>query len=301
MAQILFGLIIFLVGFVVVTLLFRIDPNVMEWKTRSKITLLFALALVVIPAAMIKFVPANSVGIKFNVFSGVSEQVLLEGMNIKSPFDKVYIIPTEIQTRIVSGLSGQTEDAQWIKIEMDVKYRVSRQNALKVFLDFRTLENAADNFITPIAQRSIESVTTQYNVMEILGEKRNEAYSLIEEEVKTRLAASGIEFVSLVLTDTDAGAAIELAIEQEAVAKKAVETAMQVQARAQIEADTKVLQAEAAARVAIIEAQAQADANILLSKSITPEILKRMEMEARIKWGWVTIQTGSVIVDSSTR
>lgn len=277
-----------------------LDHQTGVWKVRPR-QLLSLIVLIAFGLVMsIKFIPANSVGIKFNAFSGVSQEILLEGINVKTPFDSVFVIPTEIQTKSVEGLTGQTKDAQWIKIQMDVKYRVSRQNALKVFLDFRTLENVANSFITPIAQRSIESVTTQYNVMEILGEKRNEVYTLIENEVKNRLSASGIEFVSLVLTDTDAGQAIEAAIEQEAVAKKAVETAMQIQARAQIEADTKVLQAESAARVAIIEAQAQADANILLSKSITPEILKRMEMEARNKWGWVTIQTGSAIIDTTT-
>jgi prohibitin 1 len=251
--------------------------------------LLPILALPILLFGIFATVPANSVAIVFDELSGVKQEIKSEGIHIKSIFEHYNIIPTDIKTKEVKGLTGQTKDAQWIKIEMDVKYRVSRQNALKVFLDFRTLDNVADSFITPIAQRSIESVTTKYNVIEVLGEKRNEVYTLIETEVKNRLAASGIEFVSLVLTDTDAGTAIEAAIEQEAVAKKAVETALQVQARAQIEADTKVIQAEAAARVAIIEAQAQADANILLSKSITPEILNRMEMEARIKWGWITI------------
>lgn len=269
---------------------FKVD-KLGEFKFKiNKFSFIFSsVSFIVLLFGMVARVPANSVAIVFDELSGVKQEIKSEGIHIKSIFEHYNIIPTDIKTKEVKGLTGQTKDAQWIKIEMDVKYRVSRQNALKVFLDFRTLDNVAESFITPIAQRSIESVTTKYNVIEVLGEKRNEVYSLIETEVKNRLAASGIEFVSLVLTDTDAGTAIESAIEQEAVAKKAVETALQVQARAQIEADTKVLQAEAAARVAIIEAQAQADANVLLSKSITPEILSRMEMEARIKWGWITI------------
>lgn len=285
-------LIAFVIVFVALFVIgsFKVDERG-DFKFRiNKFSFIFSSAsFIVLLFGMVARVPANSVAIVFDELSGVKQEIKSEGIHIKSIFEHYNIIPTDIKTKEVKGLTGQTKDAQWIKIEMDVKYRVSRQNALKVFLDFRTLDNVAESFITPIAQRSIESITTKYNVIEILGEKRNEVYSLIETEVKNRLAASGIEFVSLVLTDTDAGTAIESAIEQEAVAKKAVETALQVQARAQIEADTKVLQAEAAARVAVIEAQAQADANVLLSKSITPEILSRMEMEARIKWGWITI------------
>ncbi len=278
---------------------FEEDKHGME-KLRFKLrktTVLGLLPILLLGFGMVATVPVNSVGIVFNQFKGVQQEVRQEGIHIKSPFEKFYIIPTEIQSKELLGLTGQTKDAQWIQMDLDIKYRVSRTKAFEVFTRFRNLENVDSTLLSPIVQRSVESVTTQYNVIDILGEKRNEAYTLIEREVAARLAESGIEFISLVLTDTDAGSAIEQAIEQEAVAKKAVETALQVKARAEIDAQTKVMQASAAAEVAIIEAQAIADANMLMSNSITPEILRKMEMEARIKWGWITVSgAGGVIV-----
>lgn len=278
---------------------FEEDKHGME-KLRFKLrktTVLGFLPVLLLGFGMVVTVPVNSVGIVFNQFTGVQQEVRQEGIHIKNPFEKFYIIPTEIQSKELLGLTGQTKDAQWIRMDLDIKYRVSRTKAFEVFTRFRNLENVDNTLLSPIVQRSVESVTTQYNVIDILGEKRNEAYTLIEREVAARLAESGIEFISLVLTDTDAGSAIEQAIEQEAVAKKAVETALQVKARAEIDAQTKVMQASAAAEVAIIEAQAVADANMLMSNSITPEILRKMEMEARIKWGWITVSgAGGVIV-----
>ena len=268
----------------------------LRFKLR-KTTVLGLLPILLLGFGMVATVPVNSVGIVFNQFTGVQQEVRQEGIHVKSPFEKFYIIPTEIQSKELLGLTGQTKDAQWIQMDLDIKYRVSRTKAFEVFTRFRNLENVDNTLLSPIVQRSVESVTTQYNVIDILGEKRNEAYTLIEREVAARLAESGIEFISLVLTDTDAGSAIEQAIEQEAVAKKAVETALQVKARAEIDAQTKVMQASAAAEVAIIEAQAIADANMLMSNSITPEILRKMEMEARIKWGWITVSgAGGVLV-----
>ena len=125
--------------------------------------------------------------------------------------------------------------------------------------------------------------------------------------VKTRLQKSGIEFFSLVLLDTDAGQAIEQAIEREAVAKKEVETASQAQAKANVEAQTKVIEASAAAEVKIIEAEAaakmiainaeaEAEANRKISASLTNELLRKMEMEARIKHGWIEITGATPIV-----
>lgn len=247
----------------------------------------------------ISIVPVNSVGIIFSPFKGVSDIVLNEGLQIKSPFDKVYIISTEVRTKNVEGVSGQTKDAQWIKITMDIKYRVSETNAFEVFKRFKTLKNVDETLLSPLVQRAIESVTTKYNIIDILGEKRNAVYIEIEDAVKAKLSESGIEFFSLVLTDTDAGEAIEGAITKQAVAKKDTETAMQTQEKASIEANTKVIESEAAAKVQLIQAQAAADANKLMSNSITPEILSKMEMEARIKWGWITIQTGSAIIDTT--
>ena len=285
------------------------DGLAVVFKVSTKSFLSVLIGLFIISFGTFMAVPANSVGIVFNEFTGVKEEVMTEGFHFKTPFEKIYVISTEVRTKEVQGVTGQTKDAQWIAITMDIKYRVSVSNAFEVFRRFKSLDKVDSTLLSPLVQRAIESVTTKYNVIDILGEKRNEVYLLIEQEVKTRLAESGIEFFSLVLTDTDAGEAIEKAIEQEAVAKKAVETALQAQAKAEIEAQTKVLQAEAAAevtlieadakaKVVLIEAEAAAEANRLLSKSITPEILKKMEMEARIKWGWITISGAQLIVDA---
>lgn len=282
------------------------EPKLDGFKIRTR-QLFAILGLIPIVMSCITFVPVNTVGIKFNQFTGVSNEVLQEGMKFKTPFDSVYIISTEVQTKAVTEVTGQTKDAQWIKISMDIKYRVSPTNAFEVFKQFKNLENVNNMLLSPLVQRAIESVTTKYNVIDILGEKRNSVYTEIESVVKEKLSESGIDFFSLVLVDTDAGAALESAIEQEAVAKKAVETASQVQAKAQVEAQTKVLQATAAAEVQIIEAnaaaevktinaEAEAEANRKISASLTEQLLRSMEMEARKIHGWIEITGATPII-----
>ena len=187
---------------------------------------------------------------------------------------------------------------------IDIKYRVNREKAFEVFRLYRTLENVSNNLIEPVVQRSIETITTQYNVIEILGEKRNAVYQGIEKDLSERLSKNGIDFISINFMDTDAGEAIEVAIQNEAVAKKEVETAKQKLEKAQIESKEKIVQAEAErdaakirAEMLLIEAQAQAEANEILAQSLTPELLKKMEMDARMKWGWITVYTGEAIVN----
>lgn len=255
--------------------------------------------------ASVAVVPANNVGVIYSPFRGVSTQTLPEGMHQKGVLDKVYNISTEIQTSTLQNISGQTKDSQYITMVVDVKYRVDSAKAYEVFRQFRDLNNVSKNLIAPVVQRSIEAVSTQFNVIDILGEGRNDLYKGIENELKTRFAESGISFYSINFVDTDAGVAIEQAIQAEAVAKKAVETAEQERLKAEIEAQKRVVEAQAnkdkaaiEAETKIIEAEAEAKANAAIANSITPQLLEKMEMEARLKWGWVTVQGGSVITDA---
>lgn len=45
----------------------------------------------------------------------------------------------------------------------------------------------------------------------------------------------------------------------------------------------------------VIEAQAEAEANKILSESITPELIQMTEAEARKEHGWVTVQGADVV------
>lgn len=185
-------------------------------------------------------------------------------------------------------MTSQTKDSQFVNSTLDIKYRVSSSNAYMVFKQFRTLERMSETLIIPTTQRVLEQVTTSYNVIDILGEKRNELYGLLEQRLTEEFAKYGVEFYAISITDMDAGEKIEEAITAEAVAKKSVETAEQELLRAQTEAKQKSVTAQAeqdAARIKAetkkIEAEAEKEANDLLQKSLTEEILIQQWIE---KW-----------------
>ena len=238
------------------------------------------LGLVLLIPGVVAKVPANSVGILYSPFNGTSETTLSEGFHTKNPFDKVYKISTEVQTMSVANLTTQTQDAQYVNTTLDIKYRISSTNAYLVFTQFRTLNKMSDTLIVPTTQRVLELVTTNYNVMDVLGDKRSNIYKELEINLTEELAKYGVEFYSISITDMDAGEAIENAITAEAVAKKAVETAEQELLKAEMDAKQKSVAAQAeqdAARIQaetkIIQAQAEKEANEMLQMSLTEEIL----------------------------
>nr|WP_288810194.1 SPFH domain-containing protein [uncultured Anaerostipes sp.] len=116
----------------------------------------------------------------------------------------------------------------------------------------------------------METVVTQYNVIDVLGAKKNEVYKMASKDLQEMLKSEGVELIQLTIKDMNAGDEIEKAIADEAVAKKRVETAEQNRLKAKKDAQTKV-----------INAKAEADANKILEKQLTNKILAQQWIK---KW-----------------
>ena len=69
-----------------------------------------------------------------------------------------------------------------------------------------------------------------------------------------------------------------------------------VDAPAEADAEVKRIEAEAKAERTRIAAQAEADANNTINSSITENLIKMKEMEARLEHGWVTVEGASTVV-----
>ena len=259
----------------------------LKWKVRGR-QILAVVGLLICLIGFITKIPANHVGIVYSPFGGTKETTLGEGFAIKSPLDKVYKISTETQTKTVENLTTQTNDAQFLTSVLDIKYKVNSSSAYMVFKQYRTLDRMSDSLIVPTTQRVLEHVTTNYNIIDILGEKRNMVYSELEKALAEELAVYGVDFVSITINDMDAGDSLEAAITAEAVAKKEVETAAQQLEKTKMEAQQKSVQAQAdqdaakiKAETKLIEAEAEKKANELLNQSLSDDILQKQWIE---KW-----------------
>lgn len=242
-------------------------------------------------------IPANTVGVKVSAFGGIQKDTLQTGYHLKMPFaDKIYKMPTSVQTNTMEKITTQTKDGQWLNTNIDIKYKVNKKEAMTVFENYQDLENVNKNVIMPAVQRAIESVTGEYDIFEILGSKRTEVYSKIDETLKNRFAADNLEFVSFTITDQDAGDEIEQAIKDESVKQKQVDSAKQDQEKAKIDAETKKIQAQAEADTEVIKAEGEAKANQTKANSITDNLIRMKEAEARMEHGWVEVQTNGDVI-----
>lgn len=263
------------------------DDYEFSWKLNRR-QFAASFGLLICMFGFIAKVPANNVGIVYSPFGGTKNETLSEGFHKKNLFDKVYKISTETQTKTIENLTSQTKDAQFVTTKLDIQYKVNESNAFIVFKQYKTLDKMSDILINQTTQRVLELVTTKYDVIECLGEKRPVIYDEVKTALANELATYGVEFISITINDMDAGDKIENAITEEAVAKKAVETAEQNLLKAETEAKQKSVQAKAEQEAAkikaetkLIEAEAEKKANDLLNQSLSDDILQKAWID---KW-----------------
>lgn len=256
----------------------------------------------------ISYVPVQHYGIVFNRFSGgYSETVQEPGLTFHIPFaQRVYDVESNAHSLTLTGenvINVQTHDGQKLATEVDVQYQIPREDAVEVFKYYqnseRTIRENIQYKLKPVVQRSIEAITVQYDVSEILGASRKEVEQGIAEELAKELENYNLELTSFKLVSTDAEDGIEEAINAEAIAQQEVKTSLQQQEKKKIENETKRQQIEAEAEQAKIRAEGQAEANRILSESLTDEIIEHGMMEARKEHGWVTTITQDAIVDTT--
>lgn len=256
----LFTILLVLIVFIGLGMI-KIDDKY-KFKLNKKQLLTIIPCVIIVLLMCIAVVPANTVGVKYSSFSGTSEKTLGEGIHFKTPFDTIYEIDTTVQERTGEKIKVQTSDAQSIDMEVNIKYQVSNKDAFKVYKGYKTLHALDKNIIANYAQSVLSEVCTQYNIIDILGNKRNEVVIKASDLLKNKYAIEGVTFKDMTIKKMSAGDALEEAIEAEAIAKKSVETAEQNKLKAQKDAETK-----------LITAQGEANANAVKTSQLTDQIL----------------------------
>lgn len=242
------------------------------WNFSKKQILVIPIAILIMLFGIVTTIGANRVGVLYDPFNGGVQSYLLgEGMKFKSPFSTVYQINTEMSELSFDDISVQTNDSQWVKAKLQIQVKIDKEQAFTYFKNYKDKNfNDISNILKNTTQKQLEAVSTQYNIMNILGDSRNDIVNKTLDNLKVEFAKDGIIIERLVLVDTDAGDTIETAIANEAAAKKNAEAAKYLKEKAQLEGEAQV-----------ITAQKTKESNDLVTQSLTGAILTKMYYE---KW-----------------
>lgn len=284
---------------------------------------IIALVVIVLFVCTVR-IPAGYVGVVYNMNGGISDKTLTQGFHVISPTQNVttYSIGIE-QSYLTASNDGDSSndesfevpsnDGKGLTVDMTFTYRYDADRVADTFTRFKgqSGKDVKNSFIKPNIMSWTKEVTAKYSVIDLLGDKRATLNSELTDYLKQKFEPYGIVIESVSLINIDPDEETRSAVQKKVNAQQDLELAKIEQQTANVNAEkekevaiTKANQEKETAQInaesKLIEAQAQADANRLISQSLTPELIRQQMYE---KWDGKlpTVQAGndsSIIVDA---
>lgn len=278
-------------------------------------TLIIALAIIVgliLIALCVEIIPGGYAGAIYSLNGGISDEIVDSGLEILSPTKKVieYSVATE-QLLMSAGEDENSKDDESfdatckdgvLNIDLEMSYHFETEKIPEIAQKYRGMsgEEIVNTIVKPKVRTYVNEVTSEYTILEAYMDKKSELNADLTTHLTKALASYGIVVEGATIPRAEPDEAIKSAITERSKKAQEVEAAKQEQEKQKILAETKIIEAQGEAEAAIAKAAGEAEANRLISESLTPELLEQMEMEARIKHGWVTINgAGNTIVDAT--
>lgn len=259
------------------------------------------------------YVGQGEVGVVYTAKSGVKEKTLDPGFHFVGPFAKVKDFPISQQQLVLSNnaadfnekkLEKDTHvdapaDGGMVKMNMTINYNFIPEKVTGLYEKFNGMDG--DQIVESKVKNSIlayiKEVTPKFSVMDIYSTKRAEIGQEITKYLNEKLQDEyGMNISSALIIDVQLDEELQKKVQAKEQAKQDAEKAELDKQTALAQAETDKVKAEAEAAVAIEKARGQAEANRLLSESITPELIQMKEAEARLQHGWVEVQGAEAVV-----
>lgn len=277
---------------------------------------LIGIAVVAGAAMLIKggtYVGQGEVGVVYSMKDGVQEETLSPGFHLVSPFDKVRDYPVSQQQLVLSNnasdfneeeLEKDTHvdapaDGGMVKMNLTVNYNFMPDRVTDLYGKFNGMdgESLVESKVKNSIIAYIKEVTPNFSVMDIYSDKRAEVGQAITEYLNSKLNDEyGIEVSSALIIDVQLDEALQAKVQAKEQAKQDAEKAELDKQTAIAQGEAKKAEAEANAQVTITNAQAEAEANRLKSESVTDELIRMTEAEARLQHGWITVTGADTVV-----
>lgn len=255
----------------------------------------------------------GEVGVVYSMKGGVKEDTLGPGFHFVGPFDKVSDFPVSQQQLVLSNnaadfnkekLDQDTHvdapaDGGMVKMNMTINYNFIQEKVTSLYERFNGMEG--DQIVESKVKNSIlayiKEVTPQFSVMDIYSDKRAEVGQSITEYLNSKLNEEyGINVSSALIIDVQLDEELQAKVQAKEQAKQDAEKAELDKQTALAQGEAAKAKAEADKAVTITNAEAEAEANRIKAASITDELIRMTEAEARKEHGWVTVQGADTVV-----
>lgn len=284
----------------------------MKMKKIGAILVGLAIVISVIGAGLsATIIGAGYSGIVYSLNGGIEEEVLSQGLHFVAPWKNVIKYSTSTVQGAMSADEREdsptdesflvpTKDGKTVRVDLEYAFHFPKETLPQLFTKFKgeNGDHIKDVFMRTKLKAWTSEVTSQYSVLDIYGDQRQQLNMAVQKHLQEKFKPFFIEIetanLSNIVLDEATAQAIQKRINatQELEQQKIeTEKAKQIQLR-------KIIEAETTAKEKIIGAEAEAKANSTISNSLTPELLKLKELQARYKHGWITIQGATPLVQA---
>ena len=254
-------------------------------------------------------IPVGYAGVIYSMNGGVKDNTLSPGYHITKPTEHVKCFTTSNEQLLLTkdereGSEGDdsfkvsTSDDASIAISFQMSYKFNEAQLVDTYKKFRGMDGEAivGNRVKSVLKSKVSEITTNYSMMDIYSGNRSEINSKLTDYLDSRFIKEyGINVLDASIIDVHPDDQLKEAINNRVTALQKKQQAQAEQETAKVEAETALIKAENAAAIKIKEAEAEAESNKLKAASITDELISMKEAEARLKHGWVTVQSGGTV------
>ena len=282
----------------------------MNKKTMIALIVSVAVTGAIFTVSSCKLIGTGKVGVQYSYKGGVKDETLNPGLNFINPFLKVKEFTVGNEQLILTkdkrdgskkneSFKVATADDASISVSFQMSYRYNPEKVVDTYKKFKGMdgEDIVEQRVKTVLKSKISEVTTDYTMMDIYSGNRSEINNAITEYLNKDFGDSyGIEVLDASIIDVHPDEKLREAIDNRVTALQQKQQAEAEQEKIKVEAQTKLIQAENDAAIKIKKAEAEAEANRVLAASITDELIRMKEAEARKEHGWVTVQGADAIV-----
>jgi hypothetical protein len=216
---------------------------------------------------------ANQVGIVYDPFNGgIQDKTFEEGFHAKGLFETVIAKISTTNKTVKLKTFGQTKDSEYAEFQLSMTYRIEDADA-GAFYRITGEKDITASHLDTLTKQALQKVVSFYDIYSILGSDIEVARSELEDELRDSLKSKYlINLIALSIDDVEASEGIESAIQSKSKAKQQLEIAQLELEQAAIDAETKLLEANNQAAVALIKAEASARSQEILNSVVVNAI-----------------------------
>lgn len=271
---------------------------------------LIVLAVLMFVTMCVEKIPNGYCGVQYSMNGGIKDKVLTQGWKIVSPTVKVKEFTVANEQLVLSkderdgsetdeSFNVATADDASISISFQMAYRFIQEDLVDTYKKYRGMsgEEIVNSRVRSVLKSKISEVTTDYTMMDIYSGNRSEINKKILEHLNKEFkGVYGIEVIQADIIDVHPDEQLQQTIDNRVRALQKKQQAQAEQETAKVEAETALIKAQNAADIKLTQAKAEAEANRVISESITQGLIDMKNAEARMEHGWVTIQGANTVV-----